>query len=53
MVLDSVGQPLADGDAVIIIQDLPVKRNAKNPLKKGTKVKNIRINEFGEKMNTI
>ncbi|WP_213497000.1 zinc ribbon domain-containing protein YjdM [Lactococcus formosensis] len=52
VVIDSVGQPLADGDAVIIIQDLPVKGMPK-PIKKGTKVKNIRINEFGKNEHYI
>ena len=51
VVLDSVGQPLADGDAVIIIQDLPVKGMPK-PIKKGTKVK-ISASMNSEKMNTI
>ena len=41
-VLDVNGNTLTDGDAVIVIKDLPVK-GASKPIKKGTKVKNIRI----------
>ena len=41
-VLDSNGTPLQDGDAVIVIKNLPVK-GASGPIKKGTKVKNIRL----------
>jgi protein PhnA len=41
-VLDANGNPLIDGDSVIIIKDLPVK-GAPKPLKAGTKVKNIRL----------
>ena len=37
----------SDGDDVIIVQDLPVKGMPK-PIKKGTKAKNIRINENGK-----
>ena len=41
-VLDSNGNELVNGDAVIVIKDLPVK-GAPKPLKAGTKVKNIRL----------
>ena len=41
-VLDSNGNPLEDGDTVIVIKDLPVK-GAPKPVKAGTKVKNIRL----------
>jgi protein PhnA len=41
-VLDSNGNPLQDGDTVIVIKDLPVKGMPK-PVKAGTKVKNIRL----------
>ena len=41
---DVNGNVLADGDAVIVIQDLKVK-GASSPIKKGTKVKNIRLVE--------
>lgn len=39
---DAHGNILRDGDAVIIIKDLKVKGSS-SPLKKGTKVKNIRL----------
>lgn len=41
-VIDSNGNALVDGDSVVVIKDLPVK-GAPKPIKKGTKVKNIRI----------
>lgn len=41
---DANGNELADGDTVIVIQDLKVK-GASGPIKKGTKVKNIRLIE--------
>jgi protein PhnA len=37
-ILDSNGKELHDGDSVIVIKDLPVKR-APKPIKAGTKVK--------------
>ena len=43
-VLDSNGNTLNDGDSVIVIKDLPVK-GAPKPVKKGTKVKNIRLTD--------
>jgi protein PhnA len=43
-VVDSNGNLLSDGDAVIVIRDLPVK-GAPKPIKKGTKVKNIRLTD--------
>lgn len=52
IVLDSDGKELNTGDTVIIIKDLPVKGMPK-PIKKGTKVKNIRINEFGKNEHYI
>jgi len=42
IVLDSNGNPLADGDSVILIKDLKVKGSS-TVLKKGTKVKSIRL----------
>jgi len=39
---DAVGNVLNDGDTVVIVQDLQVKGMPK-PIKKGTKVKNIRL----------
>lgn len=43
-VFDSNGTLLQNGDAVIVIKNLPVK-GASGPIKKGTKVKNIRLAE--------
>ena len=43
-VLDSNGNQLQNGDAVIVIKDLPVKGSSK-PVKAGTKVKNIRLTD--------
>ncbi len=42
IVKDSNGNILKDGDSVIVIKDLKVK-GASSALKKGTKVKNIRL----------
>lgn len=42
VIKDSNGNPLADGDAVILIKDLKVKGSS-TVLKKGTKVKSIRL----------
>lgn len=42
VVRDSNGNPLADGDSVILIKDLKVKGSS-IVLKKGTKVKSIRL----------
>ena len=42
IVRDANGNPLADGDAVILIKDLKVKGSS-TVLKKGTKVKSIRL----------
>lgn len=39
---DSVGNVLADGDTVVVTQNLKVK-GASGPIKSGTKVKNIRL----------
>ena len=44
VVLDSNGNPLQNGDSVIVIKNLPVK-GAPKPIKAGTKVKNIRLTE--------
>jgi len=41
-VFDSNGNELKDGDTVIVIKDLKVKGSS-NPVKVGTKVKNIRL----------
>ena len=42
VIRDSNGNPLADGDAVILIKDLKVKGSS-IVLKKGTKIKSIRL----------
>lgn len=44
VVKDVHGNVLQDGDAVIVIKDLNVKGSS-NPVKAGTKVKNIRLTE--------
>lgn len=41
-VLDANGNPLSNGDSVIVIKNLPVK-GSPSPIKAGTKVKNIRL----------
>lgn len=41
---DSNGNPLADGDSIVVIKDLKVKGSS-SVVKVGTKVKNIRIVE--------
>lgn len=41
-IIDANGNVLSDGDAVIVIKDLPVKGSSKS-VKAGTKVKNIRL----------
>ena len=42
VVRDANGNPLADGDAVILVKDLKVKGSS-STLKKGTKIKIIRL----------
>ena len=44
VVRDSNGNPLADGDSVILIKDLKVKGSS-TVLKKGTKIKSIRLGQ--------
>lgn len=44
VVKDSNGNRLQDGDSVVVIKNLPVK-GAPQPIKAGTKVKNIRLVE--------
>ncbi|MGM0214902.1 zinc ribbon domain-containing protein YjdM [Enterococcus sp. AZ109] len=44
VVKDSNGNLLEEGDSVTVIKDLKVK-GASNPIKQGTKVKNIRLVE--------
>ncbi len=43
-VQDSNGNPLTEGDSVIIIKNLPVKGSSKG-IKQGTVVKNIRFTD--------
>lgn len=43
VIVDSVGNPLADGDTVTVTTTVKVK-GAQQPLKAGTKVRNIRLN---------
>lgn len=43
-ILDANGNPLQNGDTVIVVKDLPVK-GAPKPIKAGTKVKNIRLTD--------
>ncbi|MBQ1249080.1 MAG: alkylphosphonate utilization protein [Selenomonadales bacterium] len=47
VVRDANGNELQDGDTIVIIKDLKVK-GATNSLKKGTKVKNIRLIADGD-----
>jgi protein PhnA len=42
VVKDANGTPLADGDDVVVVKDLPVK-GAPKPIKAGTKVRGIRL----------
>ncbi|MGX7023618.1 zinc ribbon domain-containing protein YjdM [Vagococcus hydrophili] len=42
IVKDSNGNILVDGDSITVIKDLKVK-GASNPIKQGTKVKNIKL----------
>jgi protein PhnA len=44
IIKDANGNPLQDGDTVVVIKDLPVKGSSK-PVKAGTKVKNIKLVE--------
>jgi protein PhnA len=42
IIQDSNGNPLADGDTVVVIKDLKIKGSS-SVVKRGTKVKNIRL----------
>ena len=44
VVKDANGNLLADGDAVVVVKNLPVK-GSPQPVKAGTKVRNIRLTE--------
>lgn len=47
VIKDAFGNPLADGDDVLLVKDLKVKGSTQRTLKKGTKVRNIRLNPGG------
>lgn len=42
IIRDSNGNPLADGDTIVVIKDLKIKGSS-SVVKRGTKVKNIRL----------
>jgi protein PhnA len=44
VIKDANGTPLSDGDSVIVLKNLPVK-GMPQPIKAGTKVKNIRLTD--------
>lgn len=44
VVKDANGNPLEEGDTVIVLKNLPVK-GSPHPIKAGTKVKNIRLTD--------
>ena len=48
-VRDSNGNPLIDGDSVVVIKDLKVKGTSVT-LKRGTMIKNIRLTSDGEEI---
>lgn len=50
LVKDSNGTKLADGDAVTVIKDLPVKGSSM-VIKRGTKVKSIRLTDNHEEVD--
>jgi len=49
-VRDAHGNPLSDGDAIIVIKDLKVKGSS-SVVKGGTKVRNIRLTEASDGHN--
>jgi protein PhnA len=49
-IVDANGNPLTNGDSVIVIKNLPVK-GAPKPIKAGTKVKNIRLTDGDHNIN--
>ena len=49
-VRDAHGNPLADGDSVIVLKDLKVKGSS-STVKGGTKVRNIRLAEASDGHN--
>ena len=50
VVKDANGNLLADGDTVVVVKNLPVK-GSPQPIKAGTKVKNIRLTEGDHNMD--
>ena len=44
VIVDANGTPLTEGDSVIVLKNLPVK-GMPQPVKAGTKVKNIRLTD--------
>lgn len=50
IIKDINGNPLQDGDSVVVMKDLPVKGMPK-PVKAGTKVKNIRLTDGDHNIN--
>jgi len=50
VVRDAAGNPLADGDAVVLIKDLKVK-GAGQTLKQGTLIKSIRLTDNPEEID--
>lgn len=44
VIKDANGNVLQDGDAIVVVKDLPVK-GAPKPIKAGTKIKSIRLTE--------
>ena len=49
-VIDCNGNPLQNGDTIIVIKNLPVK-GAPKPIKSGTKIKNIRLVDQDHNIN--
>lgn len=45
---DANGNDLRQGDNALVVKDLKVKGGGSNVIKKGTKVKNIRLEDDGE-----
>ena len=52
VVTDSNGNTLNDGDAVTLTKDIKVKGSSLN-LKRGTKVKSIRLTEMKVKLSVV
>lgn len=50
MVRDAAGNPLSDGDAVVLVKDLKVK-GANQTLKQGTVIRSIRLTDDPEEID--